>query len=80
MTFTIAAIGFSGFVLFYALFASAIIYHLRAYVLPGWTAGRISIIIFLILSLILLYLALFYFLKTPWGLYAGCPLFNCVTD
>ncbi len=80
MTFTIAALGFSGFILFYALFASAIVYHLRAYVLPGWTAGRISIIIFIAVSLILFALALFYFFRIPWDVYAECPPFICVID
>ena len=80
MIFIIALIGFSGFIIFYVLFASAIIYHLRAYVLPGWTAGRISIMIFIAVSLVLVAMALFYFIKIPWEAYAECPPFICVID
>ncbi|MBI2054707.1 MAG: hypothetical protein HYT39_01255 [Candidatus Sungbacteria bacterium] len=69
MISSLALLGFGIFVLIYAFFASAIVYHLRAYTLPGWSMGRIGIIIFILLSLILLALAISAFRQVPWDSY-----------
>lgn len=59
--FIIASLIFIIFGVFYALFSSAIIYHLRQYTLPGYPAPRLIIALFLTLSVLLGGLA-FYFL------------------
>lgn len=50
----------------YGFFGISAIYHLRQYSLPGWSGGRISIAIFILLSLFLIGLSLFAFFRIPW--------------
>ncbi|OHA01644.1 MAG: hypothetical protein A3C11_03390 [Candidatus Sungbacteria bacterium RIFCSPHIGHO2_02_FULL_49_12] len=69
MTFVIAITAFLGFIIFYIVFASAVVYHLNAFSLPTWTGRRISLIIFTLLSLILAGIATTYFFQVPWDSY-----------
>lgn len=69
MTSLIALLGFLAFIIFYMVIASAIIYHLNAFSLPSWTGRRISLVIFILLSLVLIGIALLYFFKIPWDSY-----------
>lgn len=71
MTFILASIGLGIFLIFYALAASAIIYHLNAYSLPNWNGRKIAIITFATLSLLLIGLLLAAFFQVPWNSYAG---------
>lgn len=66
MAFLAAALGFGLFLFFYALAASAVVYHLNAFSLPGWTGRRVSIAVFVILSAILAGLAVIFFFQVPW--------------
>ncbi|MEK7108642.1 MAG: hypothetical protein AAB844_00820 [Patescibacteria group bacterium] len=52
-----------------ALLSAAVIYHLRQYTLPGWTAAKLVIPLYLILASLLLIVALAYFLRVPWADY-----------
>ena len=67
----VVSLVFIAFTLVYFFFAGAIIYHLSAYTLPGWTMGRVSIILFVVLSIVLYALAIYFFLQIPWNTYAG---------
>lgn len=66
MIFTLALIGFFLFTMIFFLVAGAIIYHINAYTLPGWTMGRTSIIVFCILAAILFLSAAYSFYQVPW--------------
>lgn len=66
LIFIAAWIGFVVFAVLYASFSAAIIYHLRAYTLPGWNAGRVSITVFLLFSILLFLLAVYFFFQIPW--------------
>lgn len=46
-------------------FSAAIIYHLRHFTLPGWTAARIAVPVYLALAAIFFGLALYSFLTIP---------------
>lgn len=63
---TIAFIGYCLFLLVYTLMGSAVIYHLRAYSLPTWSLGRISIVGFVVLSAVLITFATYFFFRIPW--------------
>jgi hypothetical protein len=63
--FYLVVAGFALFSLLYLIIASAIIYHLRAYSIPGHIAPHISIFIFTALSVALWLFALFFLFKLP---------------
>ena len=65
----LAGIGLGIFFIFYALAASAIVYHLNAYSLPNWSGRKIAIIAFAALSLLLIGLLLAAFFQVPWNSY-----------
>jgi len=65
----LAGIGLGIFFIFYALAASAIVYHLNAYSLPNWNGRKIAIITFTTLSLLLTGLLLAAFFQVPWNSY-----------
>ena len=52
-----------------AFIAAAVIWHLHKYTLPGWTAAKAVVPAYLGLSLTLLALALYSFLRIPWSAY-----------
>lgn len=66
----LALLGFGIFTLIYVFFAAAIVYHLRVYTLPGWSLGRIGIMVFIGASILLFASAAYAFLQVPWDLYA----------
>lgn len=70
MTFILAGIGLGIFLIFYALMASAIIYHLNAYSLPNWNGRKVAIIAFALIALLLIGLLLATFFQVPWNSYA----------
>lgn len=57
---------FFAFTITYALLSAAVFYHLFQYTLPGWTAARIVVPIFLVLSAALFLLTVYFFFGTPW--------------
>ena len=64
---TILASGFLIlFTIGYLFFAGAIIFHLRAYTLPGWSGGKVGVFVFTLLSILLFGLLLYSFLTAPW--------------
>lgn len=67
MIFLLALSGFFLFTLVFCLVSGAIIYHINAYTLPGWTLGRTAITVFVITSAILLASAGYSFLHVPWN-------------
>lgn len=67
MIFILALFGFFLFTLIFCLIAGSIIYHLNAYTLPGWTLGRTSIIVFLLLAALLFLSAGYAFFQVPWN-------------
>ncbi|MBI3627388.1 MAG: hypothetical protein HY220_01375 [Candidatus Sungbacteria bacterium] len=69
MIFTISLILFSIFILGYLLFGLAILYHLRAYILPNWYLARTVSGLFIGISIVFLLLAAFYFFQIPWASY-----------
>lgn len=69
MMFFLVSLGFGVFTLIYVFFAAAIVYHLRAYSLPGWSVGRIGVILFILISLVLFAFAAAAFLRVPWDAY-----------
>ncbi|MFY9461931.1 MAG: hypothetical protein WAP51_01880 [Candidatus Sungiibacteriota bacterium] len=64
--FAIAGTIFAVFVLVYAFLVASVLYHLRQYTLPGWTATRIVVPIFFIISTIFLAFATYFFFTTSW--------------
>lgn len=60
-------IGLFLFTAMYVSIAAAVIYHLNAYVLPGWNAGRVSIWVFTVLALSLFGCAAYFFFQVPWN-------------
>lgn len=63
--FTIVAVIFVLFTVLYGLFASALIYHLRQYTLPGYPLPRIVMTAFLFLSGLFWLFALYFLFKIP---------------
>lgn len=63
--FILTAIAFGLFTILYGLFASAILYHLRQYTLPGRPAPHIIIIVFLFLSGLFWLFGLYFLMKLP---------------
>lgn len=63
MIVTLLSLGFLIFILVYLFFAGAIIYHLRAYTLPGWTMGKIGVVVFILFSILLFVFASYAFLQ-----------------
>lgn len=63
--FFIAAIAFALFSLLYFIVAAAIIYHLRAFSLPGHISPYVVTLIFAITSIPLWFLALFFLFQLP---------------
>lgn len=61
----LAAIGFVLFSLLYGIVSAAIIYHLRAFSIPGHNAPRVAILVFSALSAALWLCALFFLLNLP---------------
>lgn len=61
--FITAVIIFILFTSLYALFAAAIIYHLRQYTLPGRHVPHIVMVIFLFLSALFWLFALYFLIK-----------------
>lgn len=61
--FSIFAIIFILFTLFFGLLTSAIIYHLKQYILPGNPLPRLVIFLFLFFAVIFWIFALYFLLK-----------------
>ncbi len=59
------------FALGYILLTAAVFYHLYQYTLPGWSAVKVVMPAFLLLSAILFILAAYFFLITPWNQLKG---------
>lgn len=70
MTFYIAASGFLAFLIFYAVGAGAILYHLNAFSLPEWRGRKVAIVIFTVLSIFFVTMAVIFFFQVPWNAYA----------
>lgn len=70
MTAIIASVFLILFTLGYLFFSGAIIFHLRAYTLPGWSGGRIGVLVFTVLSIVLFGLLIYSFLTAPWSAFA----------
>lgn len=52
-----------------AFVSAAVIYHLRQYTLPDWTAAKLVIPLYAVLAAFILTVALVYFLRVPWADY-----------
>ena len=52
-----------------ALVATAVLWHLSKYTLPGWTAAKAVVPAYLVLEMALLAMALYSFLKISWSAY-----------
>lgn len=62
------------FIIFIGLwifFTAAVIFHLRKYTLPGWSAPKLVLPIFFVLSAILFLFALYFFFRIPLSTVAG---------
>lgn len=67
MTALLGSIFLILFTVVYLFLAGAIIFHLKAYTLPGWSGGRIGILVFVLTSLALFLMLIASFLRAPWG-------------
>ena len=56
---------FIAFVAADAFFSAAVIYHLRTFTLPGWSAPRVVIPVYIALALLFVGLALRAFFRIP---------------
>lgn len=63
--FLIAAVLFTVFSIFYALFSAAVIYHLKQYILPQQPFVRLVIAVFLFVSGLFWFLSLYFLFKIP---------------
>lgn len=64
--FSLALILFSIFIAGYGAFAAALIYHIRAYAVPE-DPLHTFVVPFIALSVILIILSLYFFLRVPWN-------------
>ncbi|OGZ44310.1 MAG: hypothetical protein A3J55_03370 [Candidatus Ryanbacteria bacterium RIFCSPHIGHO2_02_FULL_45_17b] len=67
--FSIALILYSIFIVGYGALAAALVYHVRTYTIPE-DSLHTFIIPFLTLSLVLIILSLYFFLRIPWDTFA----------
>lgn len=65
--FLIALVIFIIFTVFSGLLSSAVIYHLKQYVLPDSTLPRLMISLFLFFAILFWLLALYFLFKIPAG-------------
>lgn len=57
------------FIIVYFSVSAAVVYHLYHYTLPGWSAARVVLPSFFIISALLFGLAAYFFLTIPLGLF-----------
>lgn len=59
------------FIVVWFFFTGAVIFHLRKYTLPGWSAPKLVLPIFFTLSAILFLFAVYFFFHISFGVIGG---------